>query len=64
MVDIECGNMIVRVQKAEFKEHKFLDVRKYYKTDEGDYKPTRKGIALPFDIANEVADAIKKVNKE
>ncbi len=63
--DITSGKNVIRVQKSEYKGYEFLDVRKFYKDEETEeYKPTKKGIAIPLDVADEVADAIKEVNKE
>jgi len=61
--DIKTGKNTIRVQKSEYKGYEFVDVRKFYEDDEGELRPTKKGIALPLDVADEVADAIKEANK-
>ncbi len=60
--DIKVGSGIIRVQKSEYKGYEFIDVRKYYEAGEGEFKPTKKGIALSLDVANEIAEAIKEAN--
>ena len=41
-----------------------LDVREYYKTDDGDYGPTAKGCRIQFTVeaAKEMIEAIAKVS--
>ena len=60
---IKIGSGIIRIKKSEYKGFTFIDVRKYYEAEESEFKPTKKGIALPLDVADEVADAIKEANK-
>lgn len=35
--------------KIKFKGNTYLDIRKYYLTEAGEYKPTSKGIWIPFE---------------
>jgi len=58
MKDIDYGNSIIRVQKSDYKNKTYIDIRKYY-LDEGtdEFKPTRKGITIPIDIAESVLKA-------
>lgn len=39
----------IRVSISEYKGYKFLDVRIYYEDDTGEWKPTKKGIAISKD---------------
>ncbi|MCX7883322.1 MAG: transcriptional coactivator p15/PC4 family protein [Brevinematales bacterium] len=41
--EVKKGNIIISI--SEFNGQKFLDIRKYYEED-GEWKPTKKGIAL------------------
>lgn len=56
--DIQHKKGIIRVEKKEYKGYEFIDVRKYYESEDGKWLPTKKGIALSPDIAEEVAQAI------
>jgi hypothetical protein len=47
----------IRVKKCEKRGKKFVDVRTYY--IKNDVLTPGKGIAIPDDLADEVADAIK-----
>ncbi|MDI9368256.1 MAG: transcriptional coactivator p15/PC4 family protein [Thermotogota bacterium] len=59
MTDIKRNDTeIVRVSKREFKGHEFLDLRIYYQDDEGDYKPTKKGITINPKLVDELIDAL------
>ncbi|HDP77586.1 MAG TPA: transcriptional coactivator p15 [Mesotoga infera] len=61
MTDIKRNDSeIVRVSKREFKGHEFLDLRIYYQDDEGDYKPTKKGITINPKLVDELIDALNK----
>ena len=55
-------NAIERIQITinEYKGHKFVDCRVYYEDDQGEWKPTKKGIALTGETIDEVVSALKK----
>lgn len=61
--DIKVGNGVVRIQKSEYKGYQFIDVRKYYEAENGEFLPTKKGIAISLDIVDEVIKAVKEANK-
>lgn len=42
--EIPSGN--IRVMIRSYNQRRFLDIRKFYHDNEGQLKPTRKGIAL------------------
>jgi predicted phosphoadenosine phosphosulfate sulfurtransferase len=41
---------VVRVALTEYRGHKLIDVRVYYSDDEGQYRPTKKGVSLSVDL--------------
>ena len=60
---------IIRVQKSEYpvKSGKFyLDVRRFYWASEGDpgWRPTRKGISIPYALAPKILKLMEGVLKE
>lgn len=61
MADIEVGNMIVRVSKNEFRGNEYIDIRKYYQADDGEWRPTKKGISLSLDVVERVFEEAKKL---
>ncbi|RLE45585.1 transcriptional coactivator p15 [Candidatus Woesearchaeota archaeon] len=38
---------VIRVGWSEYKGHHFLDMRVYFEDDSGNWRPTKKGIAIP-----------------
>lgn len=51
----------VRASITSFKGKKYLDIRIYYKTDDGDYKPSKKGITLSPALIDEIEEAVRRV---
>ena len=48
----------IRVQVTEYRGHRFIDCRVHYQGANGEWLPTKKGIALSGELAEEVAQAI------
>jgi hypothetical protein len=51
---------VVRVSTEEFKGRKYLDVRIYFENDEGEWKPTKKGVTIQPDKVDAFIELIKK----
>ena len=56
-------DLIIRVSEKEYLGHNFFDIRQYYKNDEGEFKPTRKGVTFSHDLLEEVIDELKKLKR-
>jgi hypothetical protein len=52
------------VQISHYKGSTFLDVRVYFQDDEGEWKPTKKGITVKKDAVAPLLELLKKVEKE
>jgi Transcriptional Coactivator p15 (PC4) len=52
--------MRLRVSRSEFKGRVYIDVRQFYESDDGTWRPSSKGISLRVDELAEVARAIHK----
>ncbi len=52
---------VIRIQLKEYKEHKLIDLRVWYEDEEGEYKPTKKGISFNRNLAVNMANAITEV---
>lgn len=50
----------IRVSKQLYKGYEFIDVRVYYEDDTGEWRPTKKGIAIAPDKINELISLLKK----
>ncbi|MCU0660707.1 MAG: transcriptional coactivator p15/PC4 family protein [Myxococcota bacterium] len=54
----------VRAGIKEFKGRRYIDLRIYYMDDQGEWKPTRKGISLSTDFMPELKEAVGKLESE
>ncbi|MFO8072903.1 MAG: transcriptional coactivator p15/PC4 family protein [Polyangia bacterium] len=54
----------VRAGIKEFKGRTYIDIRIYYMDDQGDWKPTRKGVSLATDFMPELRNAVDSIEKE
>lgn len=52
------GKIYVRLSR--FRERDYLDIRNFYETDDGEWKPTRKGIAIPVELFGELMAALNE----
>lgn len=50
---VERGSMAIGLQDTEFKSVRYIDIRNYYDSN-GEWKPTAKGIMIPFEHSQEV----------
>lgn len=50
----------IRISIEEYRGHKFIDCRVHYEDSQGEWKPTKKGIALNADTIDEVIEALQK----
>lgn len=53
----------IRVSVTDYKGHQFIDCRVYYEDDQGEWKPTRKGIALNNQTIKNVIEALQKATE-
>ncbi len=54
---------VVRVSMDEYKGRKYLDVRIYFANDEGEWKPTKKGVTIQPEKIDLFMDLIKKAKE-
>jgi len=54
----------VRAGIKEFKGRRYIDLRIYYMDDQGEWKPTRKGISLATDFMPELKNAVASIETE
>ena len=54
---------VVRVSLTEYRGRKLVDVRVYYSDSEGQYRPTKKGVALSVDIYPDFKRALLALEK-
>ena len=51
----------IHVRLSRFRDRDYLDIRNFYETEDGEWKPTRKGIAIPVELYDELLDALTAV---
>jgi predicted phosphoadenosine phosphosulfate sulfurtransferase len=54
---------VVRVSLTEFRGHKLIDFRVYYSDDEGQYKPTKKGVSMAVGLYTDFKKAVLALEK-
>ena len=54
----------IRISIEEYRGARFVDCRVYWEDDQGEWKPSKKGIALNDECINEVINALQKARKE
>ena len=54
---------IIRIEEQEYQGHDLIDCRVYY-DDNGEWRPTKKGISLSKNTAQEVVEGILQVMEE
>jgi len=57
-IDKGLGNRI-HVRLSRFKERDYLDIRNFYETEDGEWKPTRKGIAVPVEFYDDLMASLQ-----
>ena len=51
----------VRIALNEFNGRMLLDIRTYYQAEDGDWRPTKKGISLDADKLDELKESLSKL---
>ena len=53
----------VRSSITYFKGKQYVDIRIYYKGDDGDYHPSKKGLTLSVDLFSELETGVQKLKE-
>ncbi len=58
-------NTVEQVQASitTYKGREYADIRAYCQTDDGEWRPTRKGLTLALDLLPELEEAVRKLRK-
>ena len=54
---------VVRISLTEYRGHQLIDARVYYSADEGEYRPTKKGLSLSVGLYTELRQALLTLEK-
>jgi hypothetical protein len=62
--EIERGETeVLRVSTEEYKGRKYVDVRIYFENDEGEWKPTKKGVTIQPDRIEAFLELLRKAQE-
>ncbi len=50
----------IRIQRTKYKGKDLLDIRVFYEAENGEWKPTKKGITVKVDLTEKLLDGIKR----
>jgi hypothetical protein len=64
IAQFEKGEDVVRVALTEFRKRQYIEVRTYYMAEDGEWRPTKKGITLNPDLMKEVHTAVGNALEE
>ena len=53
----------IRVSINIFRGKEYIDIRIYYKSEDGEYRPSKKGVTLSPELLPELKEAVKKLEE-
>jgi hypothetical protein len=62
-IDKGLGSRI-HIRLSKFRDRDYLDIRNFYEAEDGEWKPTRKGIAVPVDLYDDLMKALTEAKPE
>jgi hypothetical protein len=51
----------IRIARGEFKEKDLVDIRVYYQAEDGEWRPTKKGINISYEKFEEIKNAFNQL---
>ncbi|MGD9506855.1 MAG: transcriptional coactivator p15/PC4 family protein [Syntrophobacteraceae bacterium] len=51
----------IRISLSSYKGKQYIDFRVYYKADDGEFRPSKKGMTIAPDLFPEMEEAMKKL---
>jgi hypothetical protein len=54
----------IHIRLSKFRDRDYLDIRNFYEAEDGEWKPTRKGIAVPVDLYDELIEGLTEAKPE
>ena len=52
----------IRIGFNEYEGREYIDIRQYFQNEEGEWRPTKKGVTLPTDRLQELKDEIARLS--
>ena len=60
LAELDKGSEKIIVKKVTKGNRTYVDVRTFWLDDDEEWRPSKKGIAIPVELAKEVAEAVLK----
>ena len=60
LAEIEKGAERIFVKRVTKGASSYIDIRTFWLDDSDEWRPSKKGIAIPIELAGDVADAMRK----
>jgi len=61
MIEIDKNSLEkIRIQRTKYKGKDLLDIRVFYEAENGEWKPTKKGITVKVALTEKLLDGIKR----
>jgi len=61
MIEIDKNSLEkIRIQRTKYKGKDLLDIRVFYEAENGEWKPTKKGITVKVALTEKLLDGITK----
>jgi hypothetical protein len=62
--EIERGETeVLRISTEEYKGRKYLDLRIYFENNDGEWKPTKKGVTVQPERLDDFLELVKKAKE-
>lgn len=53
----------IRISLTEFKKKQYLDLRVYYKGDDGEFHPSKKGLTVSLDLMADLEEGVRRARE-
>ncbi len=57
------GQKVV-IRRTKFKGKEYLDIRQFFEGDDGQWLPTKKGVAVPWELRQDLLHALEAAQDE
>ncbi|MFO8033742.1 MAG: transcriptional coactivator p15/PC4 family protein [Candidatus Bipolaricaulota bacterium] len=57
------GQKVV-IRRTQFKGREYLDIRQFFEGDDGQWLPTKKGVAVPWELRQQMLGALQEAQHE
>lgn len=54
---------VIRCSLTRFKGHQLVDIRAFYEDEDGEWRPTKKGISVSVELIDELLKGVQKLRE-